>query len=83
MFGHYARAGLIWLGAAVLDMLLKAFGDELLAIADCSLPPTGVQPVQICTYGQYVIDYFLFGVTLGLIAMLLMRGWIENQAPGL
>lgn len=81
MFGHYVRAGLIWLGAALVDMLLKAMGDPLLDVADCSVPP--VPGLQICTYGQYLVDYFLFGVTLSLLAYLLMRAWIENQAPGL
>lgn len=80
MFGRYTRAGMIFAGAALLDMLLKTFGDELLAIADCSLPPT---TTQICTYGQTVIDWFLFAVAVSLLVYLLFRAWVENQATGL
>ena len=80
MFGDYLRAGLIWIGAAFLDTLLKAIGDELLAVADCSLAPVST---QICTYGQAVIDYFLLAVTLSLIVLLVFRAWRENRAAGI
>lgn len=79
MFGTYLRVGLIWVGAAFLDSLLKAFGDELLAIADCTVPPVST---QICSYGQYAIDYFLLAVTLSLIVLLVFRAWMENRAAG-
>jgi len=77
MFGDYLRAGLIWIGAAFLDTLLNVFGDELLGVADCSLAPMST---QICTYGQYIVDYFLLSVTLSLIVMLSFRAWSENRA---
>ncbi len=80
MFGRYVRAALIWAGAALLDMLLNTIGTELLAIADCSIPSV---ETQICTYGQYTIDYFLFAVTISLLVYLLFRAWVENQATGL
>lgn len=80
MFGRYVRAGLIFAGAALLDMLLNAFGSELLGVADCSAAPV---ETSICAYGQTTVDWFLPAVALSLLVYLFFRAWVENQATGL
>lgn len=82
MFGRYFRAALIFAGAAVVDIVLDDFADELLDVADCSASNTPVS-TSMCTYGQLTADWFLAMVAVSLLIYLLFRAWTENQATGL
>lgn len=82
MFGRYARAALIFMGAALVDIVLSAYADQLLKVADCSASNTPVE-TSMCSYGQLAVDWFLPAVVASLLIYLLFRAWTENQATGL
>jgi hypothetical protein len=81
MLGRFFRAGLIFLVAVLLDILLRAFGDPLINdVAEPSNLPASAPP--LVQWGQYFVDYFLLLVLLSLIVYLFVGAWIENQATG-
>lgn len=84
MIGPYTRAALAWGVATVLDTILKVFGDELLAIADCTTSslPSSVS-TNYCTYGQVAVTWFWEAATLGVLVWLIFIGWKESQAGGI
>lgn len=79
MFGHYARAIIYGLGLMVVASAFTVVADDILAVADCSVPPVST---SMCTQGQYAITYFPLAAALSIFVMLLFRAWVENQAPG-